>query len=451
MTIGLVSLGCAKNAVDLQVMAGHLLKAGHSLAPDPDHADAVIVNTCAFIESAREEAVSEIERACGLKRAGAVKVVAVSGCFPQRYADRCEELFPDVDVFLGVDTIDRIAALLERAFAGKRARFSCCRAPHRVFDPPMPGLRLTGRAFAYLKIAEGCAHRCAYCAIPGIRGKYRSRDPEAVLSEAKSLLESGVRELNVIAQDPMLYGVDLRRAAARPAGGEERIDLVWLLRRIDALEGDFWVRVLYSYPSEISDAYLEWLRTSPHAVKYVDVPLQHTDPAVLKAMARGSAVKATLEAAERIRAAVPGVTLRTTVMTGFPGETEKRFGRLLADVKRMKFDHLGAFAFSPEEGTAAAKMRGRPSVADAVRREREVMKAQRRVWAAKAKSMVGGKYRALVVAPGVARMESQAPDVDGVTRFTVPRGRAVPEVGGFVALRIAKAVGYDFEGVVEPK
>ena len=443
MTVGLVSLGCAKNTVDLQVMAGHLVKAGHSLAPDPDHADAVIVNTCAFIESAREEAVSEILRACELKRAGAVKVVAVSGCFPQRYPGKCAELFPDVDVFLGVDTIDRVVAALEKAMDGRKVRFSCGPDPHRVFNPPVPGLRLTGRAFAYLKIAEGCAHRCAYCAIPGIRGKYRSRAPEAILSEAASLLESGVRELNVIAQDPMLYGVDLR--------GKPRRDLVWLLRELDSLKGDFWIRVLYSYPSEITDAFLEWMRTSPHAARYVDVPVQHTDPAVLKAMARGSAVKATLEAAERIRAAVPGVTLRTTVMTGFPGETERRFARLLEDVRRMRFDHLGAFAFSPEEGTPAAKMRGRPSAATAALREREVMKAQKRVWGAKARSMVGGEYRALVVAPGVARMESQAPDVDGVTRFSVPRGRAMPEVGEFVALRLVKADGYDFEGVVAAK
>ena len=442
MTVGLVSLGCAKNAVDLQVMAGHLVKAGHSLAPDPDRADAVLVNTCAFIGPAREEAVSEILRACELKRAGAVKVVAVSGCFPQRYPDKCAELFPHVDVFLGIDTVGRVAAGLGEALAGGRARFACSPDPHRVFDPPVPGLRLTGKAFAYLKIAEGCAHKCAYCAIPGIRGRYRSRSPKALLAEAESLLASGVRELNVIAQDPMLYGVDF------PKRGGKRKDLVWLLRQLDSLEGDFWVRVLYSYPSEITDEFLGWMRTSPHAVRYVDVPVQHTDPTVLKAMARGSAVKATLEAAERIRAAVPGVTLRTTVMTGFPGETERRFERLLADLRRMRFDHLGAFAFSPEDGTPAAKMRGRPSAEVAAERERRVMRAQRAIWNSKAKSMVGRTFRALVVAPGVARMESQAPDVDGVTRFTVPRGHAAPAPGEFTTLRIVRPDGYDFEGTV---
>ena len=442
MTIGLVSLGCAKNAVDLQVMAGHLLKAGHAMAPDPDRADALIVNTCAFIEAAREEAVAEILRACELKREGAVKVVAVTGCFPQRYAADCPELFPDVDVFLGVDGIDRVVAALERALAGRRTPPRVAAAPRRVFDPPVPELRFTGKAFAYLKIAEGCAHRCAYCAIPGIRGRYRSRRPEAVVAEARALLASGVRELDVVAQDPMLYGVDFR--------GARRCGLVDLLRRLDELPGDFWIRVLYSYPSEISDAFIEWLNTSPHAVRYVDVPVQHTHPAVLAKMARGGAVRATREAAARLRAAVPGVTLRTTVMTGFPGETPRRFERLLADLREMAFDHLGAFAFSPEVGTAAAAMPGRPSAATAAARAAAVMAAQRRVWRKRARARLGETARALVVGDGVARLASQAPEVDGVTRFVVPRGAKRPAEGEFVTLRLDRVAGYDFEGTLVP-
>ena len=450
MTIGLVSLGCAKNAVDLQVMCGHLMKAGFALAADPDTADVVLVNTCAFIESAREEAASEILRACALKQAGACRAVVVSGCFAQRYGERLPEVFPDVDAFVGIDELDQIAKIVKTALRRARttpeasspkvsARVPKAGIPCRVFDPPEPALRFTGTAFAYLKIAEGCAHRCAYCAIPGIRGKYRSRKPAAILKEARELLETGVRELNVVAQDPMLYGVDLKRT---------KINLVSLLRRLDALPGDFWIRVLYSYPSEITDDYLEWLKTAKHAVKYVDVPLQHTDPGVLKAMARGSAVKASLEAAARIRAAVPGVTLRTTVMTGFPGETAKAFARLLADVKAMKFDHLGAFAFSPEEGTSAARMKGCPPRVVAEMREREVMKAQKRVWTAKAKRFVGATLRGLVVAPGVVRLESQAPDVDGVVYLKKrPRG-TMPAVGAFVDVRIDAARGYDFDGTV---
>ena len=426
MPIGLVSLGCAKNAVDLQVMSGHLLKAGHTLAPDPDNADVILVNTCAFIESAREEAAAEIARACELKRAGRCKAVVAAGCFVQRYRAEVLKAFPDLDAVLGVDALDRIVDVV----GGLKSAAVPPGLPKRVFDPPMPALRLTGAAFAYLKVAEGCAHRCAYCAIPAIRGKFRSRPLKSVLAEARALVKTGVKELNVIAQDPMLYGVDFR----------DGTNLVTLLRALDKIPGDFWVRVLYSYPSEITDAFLDWLNTSPHAVKYVDVPLQHTDPKILQAMARGSAVKATLAAAERLRAAVPGVTLRTAVMTGFPGETPAAFKRMLADVKRMSFDHLGVFAFSPEEGTPAATLPRRPSLAVAERRAGEVMALQKRIWSAKARKYVGRTFRALVVAPGVARLASQAPDVDGVVHLRSPA-----EVGAFIDVTIGKVRGFDFE------
>ena len=241
MTIGLVSLGCAKNAVDLQVMSGHLLKAGHTLAPDPDNADVILVNTCAFIESAREEAAAEIARACELKRAGRCKAVVAAGCFVQRYRAEVLKAFPDLDAVLGVDALDRIAEIVEEATRAslprnKRSpRGSGTLAaslvppgmPKKVFDPPMPALRLTGAAFAYLKVAEGCAHRCAYCAIPAIRGKFRSRPLKSVLAEARALLKTGVKELNVIAQDPMLYGVDFR----------DGTNLVTLLRALDKIPG----------------------------------------------------------------------------------------------------------------------------------------------------------------------------------------------------------------------
>jgi ribosomal protein S12 methylthiotransferase len=249
-TLALVSLGCAKNAVDLQVLAGNLLKEGCVLSPDPGRADIVIVNTCAFIASAREEAEAEIARAVEMKRRGRYAFVAVTGCYPQRYPDAAAR-FPGVDSWEGV--------------------------PRTWIEPKTPGLRLTGKAFAYLKIAEGCAHRCAYCAIPAIRGAYRSRPVASILREARALLKTGCRELNIVAQDPMLYGVDLRRKG-------ERVSLVDLLWKLDRLKGDFWIRVLYSYPSEITDGFVDWMNRAKHAVAYIDVPIQHTDPAVLAAM-----------------------------------------------------------------------------------------------------------------------------------------------------------------------
>ena len=440
ISVGLVALGCAKNTVDLQVMAGHLLKAGCVLAPQPDDADVILVNTCAFIDAAREEAVEEIFRACELKRAGRCRAVVVSGCFAQRYGERLATAFPEVDAILGVDALDKISSVVRRAVGRQTDAKNVRRGievkvppgmPQKLFAPPMPALRLTGAAFAYLKIAEGCAHRCSYCAIPSIRGQYRSRPLRSIVAEARALLATGVKELNVIAQDPLLYGVDLANGT----------NVVTLLRALDRLKGDFWLRVLYAYPSEITDEFLDWMNTSPHAVKYIDVPIQHTAPQILKAMARGSATKATLAAAGRLRAAVPGVTLRTTVLTGFPGETKDSFAKLLMDVKRMRFDHLGAFAFSPEEGTVAAELDDCPPHAVAAKRARAVMSAQRKVWAEKAKAFVGQTFRALVVAPGVARLESQAPDVDGVVRLA---GKAV--VGSFAEVRIEKVDDFDFIG-----
>ena len=400
-TLALVSLGCAKNAVDLQLMAGRMLKAGWRLSADPDRADAVVVNTCSFIASAREESEREIRRALELKRRGAYSRVIVSGCYPQRYPGAVAA-FPGVDEWIGV--------------------------PGKWEEQKVQGLRLTGRAFAYLKIAEGCAHRCSYCAIPSIRGAYRSRPMRSILREARALVATGCRELNVIAQDPMMWRDGKRRLA----------DLLWALDRIP---GRFWVRVLYSYPSEIDGDFVYWLMTAKHAAKYVDMPIQHTVPEVLVKMNRRRTAEVVECLADDLRLLVPDVTLRTTVLVGFPGETEARFRRLLSDVARMQFDHLGAFAYSPERGTKGAKLGGRPSQAAARSRERQVMELQRRIWDSRAGRLVGKVLPALVVAPGVARLESQAPDVDGVTRIDCADPRLV---GEFVKVEISGVDGFDF-------
>ena len=421
-SLALVSLGCAKNAVDLQVMAGNLLKSGCTLSPDPDRADTVIVNTCSFIESARQEAEAEICRAIELKRRGNFKKVVVTGCYPQRYPKAVAK-FPGVDEWIGV--------------------------PQEWIEPKLPALRFTGKAFAYLKIAEGCAHRCSYCAIPAIRGKYRSRPMASIIKEAKALIASGCRELDVVAQDPMLWSEKVEKNGG---GGERKtLRLTDLLWKLDKLPGDFWIRVLYSYPSEIDEDYIVWMMTAKHAVKYVDVPLQHTVPEVLEKMNRKVAIDASLSAAETLRALIPEITLRTTIMTGFPGETEHRFNVMRSDLKRMQFDHLGAFAYSPEEGTKGALMKGRPSRAVAEERERIIMEDAEKLWKTRSKRLLGRTFRALVVAPGVARMESQAPDVDGVT-YLSEEGRVKSEellnVGEFVHVKLTKVRGFDFIGEV---
>jgi len=420
-SLSLVSLGCAKNAVDLQIRVGNLLKRGFTLSPDPDRADTVIVNTCSFIASAREEAEAEIVRALELKCRGNFRKVIVTGCYPERYPEAAAR-FPGVDEWIGV--------------------------PKTWVEPKMPALRFTGKAFAYLKIAEGCAHRCAYCAIPAIRGKYRSRPMAAILKEAKALLKSGCRELNIVAQDPMLW----REEVVAGSGSGRRVrrlsDLLW---KLDKLPGDFWVRVLYSYPSEIDEDFIIWMMTAKHAVKYVDVPLQHTVPEVLEKMNRKVAIDASLTAAETLRSLIPEITLRTTIMTGFPGETGRRFDVMRSDLRRMQFDHLGAFAYSPEKGTKGARLKGRPSRAVAERRERIIMSDAEKLWKVRAKRLLGKAFRALVIAPGVARMESQAPEVDGVTYLSEKRkvkSEELAKVGEFVNVRLVKVKGFDFIGEV---
>ncbi len=399
-SLALVSLGCAKNAVDLQVMVGNLLAKGDTLSTNPDQADTIIINTCSFIESARKEAEAEIKRALKLKAQGKYRRVIVTGCYPERYPNA---RFPGVDEWIGV--------------------------PKTWIEPKLPALRFTGKAFAYLKIAEGCAHRCAYCAIPNIRGSYRSRPMADILKEAKALLKSGCRELNIVAQDPMLWR-------------EDKKTLVDLLKAIDRLPGKFWLRVLYSYPSEISADFVLWMMKSKHAVHYIDVPLQHTVPEILARMNRKAAIPASLSATEVLREVIPDLTLRTTIMTGFPGENEAHFKRLKADIRRMQFDHLGAFAFSPEKGTSAMMLGGKVARKVAERRECEIMREQAAIWRVKARLMVGKFYEALVVAPNIARMSSQAPEVDGVTFVNSTK------VGEFIKVKLTKVKGFDFVGEV---
>ena len=405
-SIALVSLGCAKNAVDLQVLAGRLVERGARLVSEGERADTVIVNTCAFIASAREEAEAEIRRALELKQRGFYKKVVVTGCYPQRYPE-AKARFPGVDDWAGV--------------------------PKKWVEPPIPALRFTGQAFAYLKIAEGCAHRCAYCAIPLIRGRYRARPSESILREARALVESGCRELNVVAQDPLLWH------ERRPSG--ETWKIADLLRALDEIPGDFWVRVLYSYPSEVTEPFLSWLETSPHAVRYLDIPVQHTVPEVLAKMNRSGAVKASRELPFSLRKRFPDLTLRTTILTGFPGETDSRFKALLGDLKAMDFDYVGAFAYSPEKGTDGASLKGRPSRSVAQARAREVLALAKKNWTRKARALVGQTCRALVVAPRVARLASQAPDVDGVVFLAEDA-----PVASFITVRLVESCGFDFKG-----
>ncbi len=445
-SIGLISLGCAKNLVDTQIMSGGMLASGLRLASDLLSADVLLVNTCAFIQDARDEAHEYIAAACEHKRADGCRAIIVTGCLPQRYRGALARQYPDVDAWIGVDQLEDIATIVRKVLkrpAGRRRPMVEVRdPPQRLFNPAYPSLVLTGGPFAYLKIAEGCDHACAFCAIPGIRGRFRSRRPGDILAEARALLGRGIRELNLIAQDVTFYGRDRRSGPRLPT----------LLRQLDALEGDFWIRLLYGYPTHVTDALLEVMAAARHILPYFDLPIQHSHPDILRAMRRADTIKVLPEMPDRLRRTLPGATLRTTCLVGFPGETEAHFQHLLDYVKRARFDHLGVFAFSPEEGTPAAKMPN--PVAEEVAQERlmRLMRVQQAIVRQRNRERIGQSATVLLEHPPArrngtwqARLPWQAPDVDGITRVAAS-GDQHP--GAFRTVRITGARGYDLRAEI---
>jgi ribosomal protein S12 methylthiotransferase len=438
VSIGFISLGCAKNLVDSQHMASALIAEGMILAPTPEQADIVVVNTCAFIGDAREESAEMILAACALKEQGNCRGVLVAGCMPQRYRDSIASSFPDVDAFIGLDEITRIPAVARKILGGKRGIVEVSNQSKALFEPQSQVV-FTGGPYAYLKIAEGCNHRCAFCAIPGIRGKHRSRYVEQIVEEAAKLISSGFHELNIISQDVTTYGSDL----AEPA------TLAKLVTEIAAIEGDFWLRLLYGYPSTVTTELLEAMASSPKVCRYLDIPIQHAHPDILKAMHRADTVSHVPSLAARIRAALPGAAVRTTCLVGFPGETDAHFDYLLNFIKEVKFDHLGVFAYSPEEGTPAFGRDDVPPPELAEERRNRLMEAQLLVVEEKAKRRHGCEATFLLESPtGLndgswrARARFQAPEVDGFTLL-----EEVPEsatLGQIVKGRITEHDAYDY-------
>lgn len=432
-TIGFITLGCSKNLVDSQVMAGYLKRANLTFARAPEVADIIIINTCAFIEPAREEAAEVILSACQHKQEGGCQAVIVTGCMVQRYRQQLQKAFPEVDGFLGLDELEEVVPLVQRAIQGQRSGVTITQPlPGKLYNPLYPTLLFSGGPFAYLKVADGCNHRCAYCAIPQIRGHFRSRTSESLLQEARDLISAGAREINLISQDTLNYGYDQTQT----------LQLSTLLQQLDSLEGDFWLRILYGYPANLNDALLELLNTSHHICRYLDLPIQHSHPDILQAMNRGKAIATTTDLPQRLRQAIPGVTLRTTCLVGFPGETEAHFQHLLAYVQEAQFDHLGVFGYSPEEGTAAWDLDDEvaPEVID--QRCQRLMQVQQKLVSRRAARLVDQVERALLLKQmprqrWQARLASQAPEVDGVTHITGVSPAARP--GDFIEVRITGA------------
>jgi len=437
-TACLVSLGCPKNLVDSEVILGLLSREGYLLTTDPSRADVLVVNTCSFIEDATKEAVETVLQLSILKKEGRCRLLVVAGCLPQRYGEALEKEFPEVDVFVGTGAFQKLPLLLSQ----KLRRKSFLPKSTFLYDEETPRILSTPPFIAYLKIAEGCSNTCTFCTVPKIRGRYRSRKPRSVLEEARRLADQGVQELILVAQDTTAYGRDLRHET----------NLEKLLKSLVKVEGLRWIRILYSYPTpdHFTDGLLELMAQESKVCPYLDLPIQHIDDEILRRMGRRSKEAEIRSLLRKIRTFLPKISLRSSLIVGFPGEKESQFKALLRFVDEVQFDHLGAFKYSPEEGTPASKLPHR--VPERVKRERlrALMEVQKKIALRKYQGMVGQRKVVLVEGPpreqGVlrGRLQTQAPEIDGSVFLD---GKAQP--GDWVEARITQALPYDLVGQIE--
>src|SRR5688572_27619913 len=459
MKIGMVSLGCPKNLVDSEVMLGLAQQAGHELTRDPAGAEVLVVNTCAFIDKAKQESVDAILEMAEFKKNGACKTLVVAGCLAERYRDELKAQIPEIDHILGTGDVPAIVEALGGPAASVtkpggliqvlRTRGEALPSPPSPPSPPSlptylydaetPRLLATPRHYAYVKIAEGCDYKCGFCIIPKLRGHYRSRPHDSIVREAEALAARGVKELLLISQDTTFYGIDRgeRGALARLLGA---------LQRVDGIE---WIRLLYLYPTTIGDDVLDAMAEHDKVCRYVDLPLQHASDAVLKRMKRPGTRAAYEKLLDRIRTRVPGVTLRTTVIVGYPGETAGDFAELQAFVKSVEFDHLGVFTYSHEEGTTAHALTDDVPAGTKERRRSSLMTLQKRIVARAHRGRVGQPVRLLVDGPSAehelvlrARTAGQAPDIDPLVYLTdCDPSEMTP--GQFLDAEIVASRGYD--------
>ena len=473
--VGMISLGCAKNLVDAELMLGSVLQRGMEITSRADDADVLVVNTCAFIDSAKEEsieAILEAHQQRGLNKRPDQKLI-VSGCMSQRFARELRNELPEVDAFIGLDQVNQLGAIVENVL-GKRptlnAQHSTLTAgswalgvgrsaldvssangdvglafthtrPTYIPDYDTPRFRLTPPHFAYVKIAEGCNHPCSFCVIPQMRGKHRSRKPDSVLAEIRALVCEGVREINLISQDTTYYGMDLWQTKAgprQPVDSTRGPTLAALLREIQKIEGEFWVRLLYTHPAHWSDELIETIAECDKVARYIDIPLQHIDESMLSRMRRETSRVHIEHLIDRLRAGIPGVTLRTTFIVGFPGETDAEFNALVDFVRRIRFERLGIFKYSQEQGSRAAKMPGQIPEKIKNARYRQAMSVQQSIAHEIARERIGSELKLLVDQPHIARGEGDAPDIDARVVLSKPA-----PVGEFIQRTIAGSRGYD--------
>ncbi len=459
-TVGLISLGCAKNLIDSEVMIGHLAQAGMSLTPDPELADVLIINTCSFIDMAKQESIDAIFGAVKDRSEDPDRVrqkIIVAGCLSQRFAKDLPGIMPEVDAFIGLDQITKVAPIIENLLGKKNAaevektegpsatndpRDFVTLKPQYVPDYSTPRIRLTPDHFAYVKIAEGCNHTCTFCIIPTIRGKHRSRTQDSVVREVQALVASGVKEINLISQDTTYFGMDQwegkRPTPSSPVDSSRGESLSTLLREINKIEGDFWVRLLYTHPAHWSDELIVTIAECDKVAKYVDIPLQHISDRMLTAMKRVTSGDYIRDLLRRMRAGIPGLGIRTTFIVGFPGETEEDFQELLEFIEEFRFERAGVFQYSKEEGTRANKLDGHLHHATRKSRWSRSMAALQKIAGETNQAQVGKQVRVLVEQPGIARTQWDAPEIDG----SVMVDEKIP-VGEFAEITIGDWRGYD--------
>jgi len=431
--VGFISLGCPKNLVDSERMLAEIAKAGLLITAEPEGADVVVINTCGFITPAKAEALEVIKEAVGWKEKGAVKKVVVAGCLPEREGASLFDETDGIDAVVGLGQRDAIAEIIKKTFYSSERGTYLEKQPDAIVDD-RSRLLITPSHWAYLRISEGCDHRCSFCTIPAIRGRLRSKTQETILAEAAELAAAGVVELNIIAQDVTGYGRDLNT----------KDGLAGLLKELEKIDGLRWIRLMYLYPLGITEQLLEIIATSKKIVHYLDIPIQHINDEILRGMRRPDTKEYICQLIERLRAALPDVVLRTTVIVGFPGETEEQFGELLEFIKWARFDALGCFRFYRETGTAAAEMGGQ--VPDEVKQRRfdELMLMQQQIAFAKNKKRTGSTIDCLVDSVGRkrggrGRYYGQAPDIDSVCLIQNCRA----EAGAFVNAKVVGVKDYD--------
>jgi ribosomal protein S12 methylthiotransferase len=437
----IVSLGCARNLVDSEVMAGLLQQSHYEMVQNPAEAQVVLVNTCGFIDLAKAESIDAIVELGHLKERGSIKKLVVAGCLTQRYPEELARELPEVDLFIGTGEVPRIVEILREHEANQRRR-QYVGVPQYLYDHATPRLRTTPSYTAFLKVSEGCDHRCSFCIIPILRGAHRSRSIDSVIREAMSLAQGGVKEINLIAQDLTAYGRDRKDGTT----------LYGLLREMVRIPDIMWIRLLYAYPNFLEPALLDLIASEETVCKYIDIPFQHINVKLLSSMRRGKSGSAVRDTIKKLRNAIPGVTLRTSLIVGFPGESADEFNELLEFVEEADFERLGVFKYSDEEGTAAARLKEKVSAEEIERRWEELMELQALISRKKNEALIGTIQRVMI--EGVdrdcgkvaGRTQAHAPEVDGAVLLENLSGARMPQPGEMIDVKVTDALDYDLIG-----